>query len=116
MYIDSNEPSSANSPVTHRAGTKYATPVSMEQFYNHYLSQNSQPQHKRSKRAKVPITPSAIEKMYKSEVGWRKQKKGLSRLDKICVDLIGPVGCKEWLHDDLNFISDVMDKKRGNIK
>ena len=52
-----------------------------------------------------------VKKMYKSEVAWRKLAQYQTGIDKIWVDLIGPVGSKEWLNNDLDLIDDILWKQ-----
>lgn len=45
-----------------------------------------------------------IKKIYKSESRLRSNAKDMNNLDKLCTDLMGPAGSKEWLANDMELI------------
>ena len=57
---------------------------------------------------------NTVTKMYKSEVAWRKLVKNQTGIDQLWVDLIGPVGSKEWLNNDFDLIDDMLCKQIHN--
>ncbi|CAI2360022.1 unnamed protein product [Moneuplotes crassus] len=52
-----------------------------------------------------------IRKIYKNELRMRNHEKDFHPLDKLCMEIMGPQGSKEWLSNDIDFIDDVLSKK-----
>ena len=55
-------------------------------------------------KRKYEMNDKNIAKIYKSEMSLRMMAKDQQPLDKLCTKIAGPVGSKEWLHNDFELI------------
>ncbi|CAI2359668.1 unnamed protein product [Moneuplotes crassus] len=60
---------------------------------------------------KNELNSKNVKKIYKNELKMRNQEKEFHYLDKLCMEVMGPQGSKEWLSHDIDFIDDVVSKK-----
>lgn len=67
-----------------------------------------------SKHSKHAINDATIKKIYRSELRLRSRGKELSNLDKLWMDLVGPIGSREYLHKDMELIDDLLCKQLYN--